>query len=101
MRRTDETGGELFSYFDLEQRIQSRHPLRRIWQMVNVELASLGTDFEAPDTDAFEERAAIAQNYGTPRREATKDLTARAQRFRDRGHSWKVLANYLIKNQLS
>ena len=32
MRGTDETSGSLFGYFDLEGRIQVRHPLRKIRQ---------------------------------------------------------------------
>jgi hypothetical protein len=34
MRGTDETGGSLFSYVDLEGRIPPRHPLRKIRQVV-------------------------------------------------------------------
>jgi transposase len=46
MRGTDETSGSLFSYVDLEERIPSRHPLRKIRQIVNDALASLDSDFE-------------------------------------------------------
>jgi hypothetical protein len=34
MRGSDETGGSLFSYVDLEARILSRRPLRKILQVV-------------------------------------------------------------------
>jgi transposase len=51
MRRTDETSGSLFSYFDLEARIPARHPLRKIRQVVNEALASLDAEFEALYTD--------------------------------------------------
>ncbi|TRW91187.1 IS5 family transposase [Paracoccus sp. M683] len=46
MRGTDETGGSLFSYVDLENRIPERHPLRKIRQVVNDALASLNEDFD-------------------------------------------------------
>ena len=46
MRGTDETSGSLFSYVDLEERIPSRHPLRKIRQIVNDALASLDGDFD-------------------------------------------------------
>jgi transposase len=51
MRGTDETSGSLFSYVDLEERIPSRHPLRKIRQVVNDALASLDAEFEAIYTD--------------------------------------------------
>lgn len=47
MRGTDETSGSLFSYVNLEDRIPTRHPLRRIRQVVNDDLASLNADFKA------------------------------------------------------
>ncbi len=47
MRGTDGTSGSLFSFVDLEARIPSRHPLRKIRQVVNEALASLDADFEA------------------------------------------------------
>lgn len=47
MRGTDETSGSLFSYVDLEDRIPTKHPLRRIRQVVNDDLASLNADFKA------------------------------------------------------
>jgi len=46
MRGTDETSGSLFSCVDLDERIPSRHPLRKIRQIVNDALASLDSDFE-------------------------------------------------------
>jgi len=46
MRGTDEACGSLFSYVDLEERIPSRHPLRKIRQIVNDALASLDSYFE-------------------------------------------------------
>ena len=45
MRGTDATGGSLFSYVDLEDRIPARHPLRKIRQVVNDALASLDGEF--------------------------------------------------------
>jgi len=45
MRGSDETSGSLFSYVDLEERIPTRHPLRKIGQIVNDALASLDGDF--------------------------------------------------------
>jgi transposase len=51
MRGSDETGGSLFSYVDLEARIPLRHPLRKIRQVVNDALASLDAEFEALYTD--------------------------------------------------
>lgn len=47
MRGTDETSGSLFSYVGLEDRIPTRHPRRRIRQVVNDALASLNADFKA------------------------------------------------------
>ena len=41
----DETSGSLFSYVDLEERIPTRHPLRKIRQVVNDALASLDGEF--------------------------------------------------------
>ncbi len=46
MRGTEETSGSLFSYVDLEDRIPTRHPLRKIRQVLNDALASLDADFE-------------------------------------------------------
>ena len=46
MRGTDETIGSLFSYVDLEDRISSRPPLRKIRQVVNDALSSLDAGFE-------------------------------------------------------
>jgi len=45
MRGSDETSGSLFSYVGLEERIPTRHPLRKIGQIVNDALASLDGDF--------------------------------------------------------
>lgn len=46
MRGSDERSGKLFSYVDLEQRVPSRHPLRRIRVIVNEALADMGPEFE-------------------------------------------------------
>ena len=51
MRGADETSGSLFSDVDLEERIPSRHPLRKIRQVVNEALAGLEADFEVLYTD--------------------------------------------------
>lgn len=47
MRGSDETSGSLFSYVDLEERIPTRHPLRKIRQVVNDALVSLDAEFAA------------------------------------------------------
>ena len=47
MRGTDEKSGSLFSYVELEDRIPAKHPLRKIQQVVNEALASLGAEFDA------------------------------------------------------
>lgn len=52
MRDADETSGSLFSYVDLEDRIASRHPLRKIRQIANDALASLDAEFEALYADS-------------------------------------------------
>ena len=46
MRGTDEASGSLFSYVDLEERIPTRHPLRKVRQIVNDALASLDAEFD-------------------------------------------------------
>ena len=46
MRGSDEVTGSLFSYVDLEERIPSRHPLRKIRSVVNDALRSLDADFD-------------------------------------------------------
>ncbi|WP_273525169.1 transposase, partial [Rhodosalinus sediminis] len=51
MRGTDEASGSLFSYVDLEERVPSGHPLRKIRQIVNDALASLDAEFDALYTD--------------------------------------------------
>ncbi len=51
MRGADEASGSLFSFVDLEERIPTRHPLRKIRQVVNDALASLDAEFEALYTD--------------------------------------------------
>ena len=45
MRGTDETTGSLFSYVDLEERIPTRHPLRKVREIVNDALASMDAEF--------------------------------------------------------
>jgi transposase len=47
MRGSDIRSGELFSYVDLEQRVPSKHPLRKIRQLVNDVLARLDAEFAA------------------------------------------------------
>jgi len=42
MRGTDDTSGSLFSYVDLEARIPAHHAFRKVRQVVNDALASLG-----------------------------------------------------------
>ncbi len=46
MRGSDEVTGALFSYVDLEVRIPSRHPLRKIRSVVNDALRSLDAEFD-------------------------------------------------------
>ena len=45
MRGSDQQNGSLFSYVNLEERVPSRHPLRKIKAVVDPALASLDTDF--------------------------------------------------------
>lgn len=45
MRWTDETSGSLFNYANPEARIPSRHPLRKIWQVVNDALAERNAEY--------------------------------------------------------
>ncbi|MEN3748895.1 IS5/IS1182 family transposase, partial [Sphingomonas sp. HF-S3] len=40
MRGSDERTGALFSYVDVESRIRSDHPLRRIREITNAALAA-------------------------------------------------------------
>lgn len=47
MRGSDERTGTLFSYVDVESRIRSDHPLRRIREIANAALTALDGDFEA------------------------------------------------------
>ena len=47
MRGEDERSGSLFSYVDLEARIDQNHPLRMIRKIVNEALAALAGDFSA------------------------------------------------------
>ncbi len=51
MRGADEASGSLFSYVDLDERVPSGHPLRKIRQIVNDALASLDAEFDALYTD--------------------------------------------------
>jgi transposase len=51
MRGADEACGSLFSYVDLEERIPSKYPLRKIRQVLNDALASLDAEFEVLYTD--------------------------------------------------
>lgn len=46
MRGSDEATGSLFSYVDLEERIPTRHPLRKIRSVVNDALRSLDGEFD-------------------------------------------------------
>jgi len=45
MRGMDEQAGKLFSYVDLERRVQAKRPLRVIVRIVNEALAALDTEF--------------------------------------------------------
>lgn len=47
MRGEDERSGALFSYVDLEARVQRDHPLRAIRGIVNEPLSALERDFAA------------------------------------------------------
>ena len=47
MRGDDQICGSLFSYIDLEARVETEHPLRPIWQIANTALAGLSRGFEA------------------------------------------------------
>ena len=49
MRGQDGQTGSMFSYVDLEERVPSGHPLRKIREFVNAALATLDAAFaEAP-----------------------------------------------------
>jgi transposase len=45
MRGTDRRTGELFSYVDLESRVRTDHPLRKIREVVNATLLAMSADF--------------------------------------------------------
>lgn len=45
MRGCDRRTGELFSYVDLESRVRTDHPLRKIREVVNATLAAMSADF--------------------------------------------------------
>lgn len=45
-RGSDEVTGSLFSHVDLEERIPSRHPLRKIRSVLNDALGSLDAEFD-------------------------------------------------------
>jgi len=45
MRGTDKISGSLFSYFDIEERIPPRHPLRQVKRIVDDALSSLDAEF--------------------------------------------------------
>jgi transposase len=47
MRGSDRRTGELFSYVDLESRVRTDHPLRKIREVVNAALAAMSGDFAA------------------------------------------------------
>ncbi len=47
LRGEDEKSGSLFNYVDLEARIPSLQPVRKIWRVVNDRLASLDANFSA------------------------------------------------------
>ena len=46
MRGSDDQNGSLFSYVNLDERIPSRHPLRKIREVVNAALIVLDADFD-------------------------------------------------------
>jgi hypothetical protein len=48
MRGQDQGTSCLFSYFDLEERVPAKHPLRLIRGIANDVLGSLSSGFEAP-----------------------------------------------------
>ena len=47
MRGDDQIYGSLFSYIDLEARVETEHPLRPICEIANTALAALSGEFEA------------------------------------------------------
>jgi transposase len=47
MRGDDQICGSLFSYIDLEERVETEHPLRPIREIANTALAGLSREFEA------------------------------------------------------
>ena len=46
MRGSDDQNGSLFSYVNLDERLPSRHPLRKIREVVNAALIVLDADFD-------------------------------------------------------
>ncbi len=46
MRGTDGATGSLFSYVDLDERIPTRHPLRKVREIVNDALTSMDAEFD-------------------------------------------------------
>ena len=50
MRGDDQICGSLFSYIDLEARVETGHPLRAIREIANTALAALSREFEALDS---------------------------------------------------
>jgi hypothetical protein len=54
-----------------------------------------------PDIEAFEERAAIAEDDGGLRRKQAEDLAARAQGCVSADKYWEWLADYVVNRGLS
>ncbi len=54
-----------------------------------------------PDIDAFEERAAIAENDGGLNRSRAEDLATQAQWFADADAYWQWLADYVVTRKVS
>ncbi len=58
MRGTDGATGSLFSYVDVDERIPTRHPLRKVREIVNDALTSMDAEFDR--LHATEGRPSIA-----------------------------------------
>ena len=83
MRGEDGTGGGLFSYIDLEERVPAPHPLRLIREIMNPVLASLSSDFAALYAMAVVPMTAEVADHGV--RFATKHAQAHHKDWHRRG----------------
>ena len=79
MRGEDERSGSLFSYVDLEARIDQNHPLRMIRMIVNDAPAGLAGDFSALYSRMGRAvPSALLRIATTPRRQHAAEIRASA-----------------------